>query len=75
LKGFFMTSTATSHVFTVIGMSCGHCEKAVSQAIRQLDPVADVQIDRTAQRVEVTSTKNQEELAQVIREEGYEVKI
>jgi copper chaperone len=69
-----MTSTPpTTHVFTVIGMSCGHCEKAVAQAVRQLDPAADVRIDRQAQRVEVTSTQDRATIAQAIREEGYTV--
>lgn len=68
-----MSSQATSHVFTVTGMSCGHCEKAVTQALRQLDPSAEVRIDRQAQRVEVTSTQSKDQLAQAIREEGYTV--
>lgn len=62
-----------SYVFTVTGMSCGHCEKAVTQALRQLDPAANVRIDRQAQRVEVVSAQPRERLAQAIREEGYTV--
>jgi len=60
-------------VLTVQGMTCGHCEKAVTQAIRQLDPQAQVVIDRGQNRVEVDSTQTQEALAQAIREEGYAV--
>jgi copper chaperone len=54
-------------------MSCGHCEKAVTQALKQLDPSAEVRIDRQAQRVEVTSTQDKDQLAQAMREEGYTV--
>lgn len=60
-------------VLTVQGMTCGHCEKAVTQAIRQLDPQAQVAIDRSQNRVEVDTTQTQEALAQAIREEGYTV--
>jgi copper chaperone len=60
-------------VLTVQGMTCGHCEKAVTQAIRQLDPQAQVVIDRGQNRVEVDTTQTQEALAQAIREEGYAV--
>jgi copper chaperone CopZ len=41
--------------------------------VRQLDPAADVRIDRQAQRVEVTSTQDPTAIAQAIREEGYTV--
>lgn len=60
-------------VLTVQGMTCGHCEKTVTQAIRQLDPQAQVVIDRGQNRVEVDTTQTQEALAQAIREEGYAV--
>lgn len=59
--------------FTVQGMTCGHCEKAVTRAIRQLDPQAEVRIDRTQGRVEVQSERPREALAKAIAEEGYAV--
>jgi copper chaperone len=61
------------HVFQVQGMTCGHCEKAVQQAIRQVDPQAQVQIDRPQGRVVVTSPAAAEALKAAIREEGYAV--
>jgi copper chaperone len=60
-------------VFTVTGMTCGHCEKAVTRALLQADPQAQVQIDRNQNRVEVSSTQPRESLAQAIAEEGYTV--
>jgi copper chaperone len=60
-------------VLTVQGMTCGHCEKAVTQAIRLLDPHAQVVIDRSQNRVEVESAQPRESLEQAIREEGYAV--
>jgi len=62
-----------THTFTVTGMTCGHCEKAVTQAVKQLDPQAQVQADRHQNRVEVTSTQPREAIAAAIAEEGYTV--
>lgn len=61
------------HTFNVKGMSCGHCEQAVSQAIRTVDPHAQVQIDRQQERVQVQSTHSREALAHAIADEGYAV--
>jgi copper chaperone len=60
-------------IFTVTGMTCEHCEKAVVRAVRQLDRAAEVQADRTQNRVEVDSEQPREALAQAIAEEGYTV--
>lgn len=63
----------TQQTFDVQGMTCGHCEKAVTSAIRQLDPQAEVRIDRSQNRVEVHSAQAREAIAEAIREEGYQV--
>jgi copper chaperone len=62
-----------NQTFTVTGMTCGHCEKAVVRAIKQADPQAEVKIDRTANLVEVQSEQARELLAAAIVEEGYAV--
>jgi copper chaperone len=62
-----------NQVFTVTGMTCGHCEKAVTRAIQEADPQAQVKIDRSQNKVEVESTQAREALAQAIAEEGYAV--
>ena len=59
--------------FTVTGMKCGHCEAAVTRAIKQLDPAAAVTIDRAANSVQVESSQPRDAIAAAIREEGYEV--
>ena len=61
------------HQFTVEGMTCGHCEKAVTQALRGVDPQAEVRIDRAQNKVEVTSSQPREAIAAAISEEGYSV--
>ncbi len=62
-----------NQTFTVTGMTCGHCEKAVERAVKQLDPQAEVKADRTQNLVQVTSTQPREALARAIAEEGYAV--
>jgi copper chaperone len=62
-----------NQIFTVQGMTCGHCERAVTTAIKQLDPTAEVRIDRPQNRVEVTSEQPRDKIAEAIREEGYAV--
>ncbi|MBT9513886.1 MAG: heavy-metal-associated domain-containing protein [Acidovorax sp.] len=65
-----MTTTTT---FQVQGMTCGHCERAVIQAVQQIDPDAQVRIDRASGQVDVDSTAPREALAAAIAEEGYTV--
>ncbi|MEY2735006.1 MAG: hypothetical protein RL087_1614 [Pseudomonadota bacterium] len=65
-----MSNTQT---FQVQGMTCGHCERAVTQALKSVDPQAEVRIDRAAGRVEVQSQQPRETLAAAITEEGYKV--
>ena len=62
-----------SQQFTVTGMTCGHCEAAVTRAIKQLDGGAQVKIDRERNLVEVDSTEPRDAIADAIREEGYTV--
>lgn len=57
----------------VQGMTCGHCERAVTQAIHTVDPAAEVRIDRAAGQVEVQTQAAREALASAIAEEGYKV--
>lgn len=62
-----------NQTFTVQGMTCGHCEKAVTTAIKTIDPQAQVAIDRALNRVEVTTEQPREAIAAAIQEEGYQV--
>ncbi|OOG53393.1 heavy-metal-associated domain-containing protein [Polaromonas sp. C04] len=63
-----------NQTFTVTGMTCGHCEKAVTRAIRQLDPQAEVKIDLPSGKVEVQSQQPRDALARAIAAEGYGIK-
>ncbi|GAB3481654.1 heavy-metal-associated domain-containing protein [Azotobacter salinestris] len=59
--------------FQVKGMSCGHCVRAVTQAVQALDAAAEVQVDLPCGEVKVVSQLPAEQVMAAIREEGYEV--
>lgn len=61
------------HVFQVSGMTCGHCERAVQQAIAEVDAQAQTTIDRSTGKVVVQSEAPREALSHAIQEEGYTV--
>jgi copper chaperone len=59
--------------FQVQGMSCGHCAKAVTQAVQSVDPAAEVKVDLAGGKVDVQSGADPARIAQAIEEEGYKV--
>ncbi len=61
------------YTFQVQGMTCGHCERAVVHAVRQVDTDALVKVDLANGQVIVESDKSREALANAIQEEGYKV--
>ena len=61
------------YTFQVQGMTCGHCERAVVHAVRQVDTDALVKVDLATGQVIVESDKSREALANAIQEEGYTV--
>ena len=62
-----------NQVFQVEGMSCGHCVGAVTQAVKSVDPQAEVKIDLATGKVEVASQQEHAAIARAIEEEGYKV--
>ncbi|RKT12115.1 copper chaperone CopZ [Streptomyces sp. 1114.5] len=48
---------STTAVFTVDGMSCGHCERTVSAGLAALPGVTDVVADAPTGRVTVASAQ------------------
>lgn len=62
-----------NYELTVTAMTCGHCEKAITRALLQVDPNAKVSIDRNQNRVTIHSDKDKQALVQAILEEGYTV--
>ncbi|MDQ0650900.1 heavy-metal-associated domain-containing protein [Pseudomonas cedrina] len=62
-------------VFSVEGMTCGHCVRAVTQALQNLDSAASVKVDLAAKEVGVESHLSAERIIEVITEEGYSAKL
>lgn len=61
--------------FTVSGMTCEHCSKAVSSELTELDGVSSVSVDLVAGgdstvRVEGDPLPGQEEITQAVAEAG-----
>ena len=59
----------------VTGMTCGHCEKAVTQAIRSLDSAAEISINRDTNRVTIQTPIEPASLIAAISDEGYPTSI
>src|SRR5690606_7936071 len=60
--------------FDVKGMTCGHCVRAVTEAVRELDAQAGVEIDLAAGTVRVEATRPTASIARAIEQAGYETK-
>lgn len=56
----------------VNGMSCGHCARALTKAIQQYDPEADVQIDLAQKCVTVMGELSEPQLRAAIIAAGFE---
>ncbi|ROR38512.1 heavy-metal-associated domain-containing protein [Kitasatospora cineracea] len=67
-----MSSTVT---YTVSGMSCGHCEKAINGEVSALPGVTAVAADSRAGTVTVTAepAPSDEQVAAAVDEAGYEL--
>ena len=62
--------------FHVEGMTCGHCERAVTTSIMDVDDNATVNIDRAHNLVTVVSSLPANTLMQVITDEaGYSARL
>ncbi|AVX03910.1 hypothetical protein MXMO3_01380 [Maritalea myrionectae] len=57
--------------FNVPDMTCGHCEATVRKAIGEIDGTADVKVDLSANKIDVTSTANNDDILAALDEAGY----
>ncbi|WP_440093572.1 heavy-metal-associated domain-containing protein [Pseudomonas syringae] len=62
-------------LFTVPGMTCGHCVRAVTEAIKNDDPAAEVQVELASKQVKVQSSLSPEQIIGLIGEEGYQAQL
>jgi copper chaperone len=57
--------------FDIPNMSCGHCVRAITEAVHAVDPLAKVQADLAQHRVAVDSRVAREALVAQLVEAGY----
>jgi len=62
-------------IYTVRGMTCGHCANSVTEEISRLDGVREVDVDVTAGTVTVTSDRPlaEDEVRGAVTEAGYQL--
>lgn len=56
---------------TVEGMSCGHCEQSVEEALRGVEGVTDVSADNEAGRATVEGDADTASLVRAVEDAGY----
>jgi iron-sulfur cluster assembly protein len=72
LDGLSSIQGATQMIeLKVNDMTCGHCVGAVTKAVKELDPQAQVRVDLGTKRVSVESAKPAGEVIHAIEEAGY----
>lgn len=57
--------------FDIPAMSCGHCVKAITEALQALDPAATVNVDLATKKVTLQTTKDRQTVAAALTEAGY----
>ena len=57
--------------FTLPDMSCGHCVAAITNAVKSVDPQAQVNVDGNAKTATVLSTLPRDTLAAALTDAGY----
>lgn len=56
---------------TLPDISCGHCVKVVTEAVKRVDPQARVEVELGAKRVRIDSGADPQALKDALAEEGY----
>ena len=57
--------------FSIPDMSCGHCVKAITQALHLFDPVATLNINLPTRTITVQTTQDRQAIATALTEAGY----
>jgi copper chaperone len=56
---------------TIPAMSCGHCQKTITQALRALDSTATLQFDMAAHRVTLETDAALSDVKRALASAGY----
>ena len=60
------------HRYSVPKMTCRHCAGTIDQAVKAVDPQAEVTIDLNAKQVSVRTGAEEAKIAGAIRSAGFE---
>lgn len=52
-------------------MTCGHCASVITQAIKALDTMAQIEIDLSSKTVTISTNANKQDILTAVSEEGY----
>ncbi|MGH8990945.1 MAG: heavy-metal-associated domain-containing protein [Acidimicrobiia bacterium] len=63
----------TARLYSVPGISCGHCKAAIEAEVGKLDGVERVEVDVGARTVRVEGAAADEAVRAAVDEAGYEV--
>lgn len=68
-----MLSGMTTRLFSVPGISCGHCKAAIEGEVAKVAGVESVEVDVEAKTVRVEGAVTDEAIRQAVDEAGYDV--
>jgi copper chaperone len=57
--------------FNIPQMTCGHCVKAVTEAVKEVDANATVAVDLQSKKVDVETTAEPQKVVAALAEAGY----
>lgn len=52
-------------------MSCGHCEKAIRDAVKEVDENAGVTVDLASRTADIETTRSRDDVSGAIARAGY----
>ena len=61
--------------FNIASLSCGHCARAVTEAVHEVDPEARVDVDLASKHVSVQSQAELQEIESQLEEAGVEFEV
>jgi copper chaperone len=67
----YLTDGVAMSTFKVPDMTCGHCVKSITTAIKDAAPSVDVECDLTTKVVTITGPHDPDKIKGVIQEAGY----
>lgn len=57
--------------FDIQNLSCNHCARAVTEAVREVDPQAKVEVDLGRRHVRVDTAADRERVTAALADAGY----